>query len=262
MALSILTNAECCCEDGGSNPYIDDAVEEEEYAGGVAVLTGRGEEEHIVVLDEHVGDAGVIVDDGGEHLRVALITQGKKLIEKPGICTDLGEMEGALHYLLVEELGEEALGLERGDVAAVVAPDEDAALDVQQEQRRHRARHRRGVYMIPPRRIWIYPPIALPATAGGHPAVMRAGGRRILLGFSPAESRRAAVPCSRSAAVRVFGWIGDGTRGAGRSGVETVRRGRIRGGFLSCPTVRWVPGMSLWVLGLDCQKLIILRRRD
>jgi hypothetical protein len=66
--------------------HIDDAMEEEEDAGGVAVLAGSGEEEDIVVLDEHVGDASVVVD----HRRVRL-----------GIA------------LLVEELGEEALGLER-----------------------------------------------------------------------------------------------------------------------------------------------------
>ena len=53
-------------------------------------------------------------------------------------------MRGVGCYLLVEELGEEALGLDGGDIAAEIAPDEDAALDVQQEQRRHRARHRRA----------------------------------------------------------------------------------------------------------------------
>lgn len=57
---------------GGKGTYIYDAVEEEEDAGGVAVLAGCGEEEDVVVLDEHVRDAGVIVDHRRVHFRVAL----------------------------------------------------------------------------------------------------------------------------------------------------------------------------------------------
>jgi hypothetical protein len=53
---------------------VDEAVEEEEYAGGIAVLSGGGEEKHVVVLDEGVGDAGAVVDDGRVDLRVALIS--------------------------------------------------------------------------------------------------------------------------------------------------------------------------------------------
>jgi hypothetical protein len=47
-------------------------VEEEEDAGSVAVLAGSGEEEDIVVLDEHVGDASVVVDHRRVHLGIAL----------------------------------------------------------------------------------------------------------------------------------------------------------------------------------------------
>lgn len=37
-------------------------------------------------------------------------------------------------YLLLDELGKEALRLDGGDIAAVVVPHQNAALDVQEEQ--------------------------------------------------------------------------------------------------------------------------------
>lgn len=51
-------------------------MEEKQDAGGIAVLAGGGEEEDVVVLDEGVGDAGAVVDDGRVDLRVALMTTG------------------------------------------------------------------------------------------------------------------------------------------------------------------------------------------
>jgi hypothetical protein len=57
---------------GGEDTYIYDTVEEEEDAGRVAVLASSGEEEDIVVLDEHVRDAGVVVDHRRVDFRVAL----------------------------------------------------------------------------------------------------------------------------------------------------------------------------------------------
>jgi hypothetical protein len=52
--------------------YIDNAVEEEEDASGVAVLAGGGEEKDIVMLYKHVGDARVVVDHRRVCLRIAL----------------------------------------------------------------------------------------------------------------------------------------------------------------------------------------------
>ena len=57
---------------GGKGTHIHDAVKEEENAGRVAILAGCGEEEDVVVLDEHVRDAGVVVDHRRVHFRVAL----------------------------------------------------------------------------------------------------------------------------------------------------------------------------------------------
>ena len=57
---------------GGEGTYIYDTVEEEEDAGRVAVLASGCEEEDIVVLDEHVRDAGVVVDHRRVHFRVVL----------------------------------------------------------------------------------------------------------------------------------------------------------------------------------------------
>jgi ABC-type siderophore export system fused ATPase/permease subunit len=57
---------------GSEGTYIYDAVKEEEDASRVAILAGCGEDENIVVLDEHVRDAGVVVDHRRVHFRVAL----------------------------------------------------------------------------------------------------------------------------------------------------------------------------------------------
>lgn len=73
--LFAMLNAVCAAS---KMAYSDDAMEEEEDAGGIAVLAGGREEEDVVVLDEHVGDAGVIVDNGRVGLRIALITRKKK----------------------------------------------------------------------------------------------------------------------------------------------------------------------------------------
>lgn len=57
---------------GGEGSYIYDAVEEEEDAGRVTVLAGCGEEEDVVVLDEHVRDASVVVDHRRVHFCISL----------------------------------------------------------------------------------------------------------------------------------------------------------------------------------------------
>lgn len=44
-------------------------------------------------------------------------------------------------HLLLDELLEEALGLNGGDITAVVAPNQNAALDVEQKQRGHSPHH-------------------------------------------------------------------------------------------------------------------------
>lgn len=104
-------------------------------------------------------------------------------------------MGRAVAYLLVEELGEEALGLERGDVAAVVSPDEDASLDVQQEQRRHRARHGGRRSRPRPPDLDLHAPRApLPAAGGTHTTT----GEGVVSRISPAAPGHdvlAAVRC-------------------------------------------------------------------
>lgn len=54
-------------------------------------------------------------------------------------------MENHVHsvyyYLFFQKLGEVSLGLNRGDVTPVVAPDQAPALDIQNEKRRGGARH-------------------------------------------------------------------------------------------------------------------------
>jgi hypothetical protein len=188
--------------------YIDDAVEEEENAGGVAVLSGSGEEEDVVVLDEHVGDASIIVHHRRVRLRVALHIPRNSAPDLTG--TETGQQREvpvgrSVAYLLVEELGEEALGLQRRDVAAVVAPDEDAALDVQQEQRRHRARHGGRRSRSRPPDLDLRPP--LPAAGGGHETSARVAVFRI--------SPRCGVWLDRSSGAGIGG-IGSGGWGGPR----------------------------------------------
>lgn len=50
------------------------------------------------------------------------------------------------HFL--DELGEEALGLDGGDVAPVVTPNENAPFDIQEEQCRHCPRHAFGILLL------------------------------------------------------------------------------------------------------------------
>jgi len=83
-------------------------VQEKEEAGGIAVMSGGYHEVDVAVLDEHVGHAVVV------HNRILSLRIG----------------------LFFDEFGEEAFGVEGGDIAAVVAPDEDAAFDVEEEQSR------------------------------------------------------------------------------------------------------------------------------
>ena len=56
---------------GESLSYIDDSVQEEEEAGGIAVLSGGYHEVHVAVLDEHVGHA-VVVHNRILSLRIGL----------------------------------------------------------------------------------------------------------------------------------------------------------------------------------------------
>lgn len=45
-------------------------------------------------------------------------------------------------YLFLDELGEEALGLNGRDITTEVAPDQNAAFDIEKEKSRHSPRHR------------------------------------------------------------------------------------------------------------------------
>lgn len=139
-------------------------------------------------------------------------------------------------YLLVEELGEETLGLERGNVAAVVAPDEDASLDVQQEERGHRARHGGGgdlVHARPPD-LDLHPSLrlSLSAAGGGHSGGARGEGAlgSRLPHRHPTCSRRCGAAVDRSRDAKI------GEDGSG----EGEEKGRIRMVFLR--TSHWTVG--------------------
>ena len=53
----------------------------------------------------------------------------------------IGKSNRGVKHLFLDEFGEETLGLSSGDVAAVIAPDEDATFDVEQKQRGGRPCH-------------------------------------------------------------------------------------------------------------------------
>jgi len=112
-------------------------VQEKEEAGGIAVMSGGYHEVDVAVLDEHVGHA-VVVHNRILSLRIGL--QQKEKQEELGAreweCEIRFTRERKRWNLFFDEFGEEAFGVEGGDVAAVVAPDEDAAFDVEEEQSR------------------------------------------------------------------------------------------------------------------------------
>lgn len=85
---------------GDEGTYIYDAVEEEEDASRVAVLAGSGEEEDVVVLDEHVRDAGVVVHHRREHFRITLLIP-QELSTGPRRSQEQteGEARGAIVHL-------------------------------------------------------------------------------------------------------------------------------------------------------------------
>ena len=112
-------------------------MQEEEEACGIAVLSGGYHEVDVAMLNEHVGDA-VVEHDRILRLRIGLRWKGEELESEDSRCESEWKREERWsgRNLFLDELGEEAFSVDGGDVASVVAPDEDAAFDVEEEQSR------------------------------------------------------------------------------------------------------------------------------